>query len=51
MNAFVVSATTKIPLEDVFKGTWPLLAMDVVTLALLLAFPFLSTWLPSTMFG
>ncbi len=51
MNAFVVSATTKIPLDDVFKGTWPLLAMDVVSLAMLLAFPFLSTWLPSTMMG
>ncbi len=51
MNAFVVSATTKIPLEDVFKGTWPLLAMDVVSLGVLLAFPLLSTWLPSTMVG
>jgi len=49
MNAFVVSATTKVPLEDVFKGTWPLLGMDMVSLALLLAFPALSTWLPSTM--
>jgi len=49
MNAFVVSATTKVPLEDVFRGTWPLLAVDVVSLALLLAFPLLSTWLPSTM--
>ena len=49
MNAFVVSATTKVPLEDVFKGTWPLLAMDIATLAILLAFPALSTWLPSTM--
>ncbi|MCR4331505.1 MAG: TRAP transporter large permease subunit, partial [Sulfuricaulis sp.] len=49
MNAFVVSATTKVPLEDVFKGTWPLLATDMVSLALLLAIPALSTWLPSTM--
>lgn len=51
MNAFVVSATTKVPLEEVFKGAWPLIAVDMVSLALLLAFPFLSTWLPSTMIG
>jgi C4-dicarboxylate transporter, DctM subunit len=49
MNAFVVSATAKVPLEDVFQGTWPLLAMDLVSLTVLLAFPALSTWLPSTM--
>jgi tripartite ATP-independent transporter DctM subunit len=51
MNAYVVSATTKVPLEEVFKGTWPLLMMDLMSLALLLAFPALSTWLPSTMAG
>jgi C4-dicarboxylate transporter, DctM subunit len=51
MNAFVVSATTKVPLDEVFRGTWPLIATDVVSLILLLAFPLLSTWLPSTMMG
>jgi C4-dicarboxylate transporter DctM subunit len=51
MNVYVVSATTRVPLETVFKGTVPLLAMDVVSLALLIAFPALSTWLPSTMLG
>lgn len=51
MNAYVVSATTKVPLEEVFKGTGPLVAMDILSLAVLLAFPALSTWLPSTMIG
>lgn len=51
MNAYVVSATTKVPLDEVFRGTWPLLLMDLCSLALLLAFPALSTWLPSTMAG
>jgi len=51
MNAYVVSATTKVPLEDVFRGTGPLLATDMLALAVLLAFPALSTWLPSTMVG
>jgi tripartite ATP-independent transporter DctM subunit len=49
MNAYVVSTTSKTPLEEVFKGTGVLLAVDAITLGLLLAFPFLSTWLPSTM--
>ncbi|NYT79384.1 TRAP transporter large permease [Alcaligenaceae bacterium] len=49
MNAYVVSATTKVPLEEVFRGAAPLIGIDLLTLLLLLAFPALSTWLPSTM--
>jgi len=51
MNAYVVSATTRTPLDVVFKGTGALLLADVVTLILLLAFPILSTYLPSRMMG
>jgi tripartite ATP-independent transporter DctM subunit len=51
MNAYVVSATTKTPLDVVFRGTSMLLTMDCITLALLLAFPSLSTYLPSKMMG
>jgi C4-dicarboxylate transporter, DctM subunit len=47
MNAFIVSSTGKIPLGKVFKGSALMLACDVVTLALLLSIPALSTWLPS----
>ena len=49
MNAYVVSATSKIPLEEVFRGTGMLLSVDVLSLILLLAFPAISTWLPSMM--
>ena len=49
MNACVVSATTKISLDVVFRGTAVLLTMDCITLTLLLAFPSLSTYLPSKM--
>ncbi|KAA0911410.1 TRAP transporter large permease [Pusillimonas sp. ANT_WB101] len=49
MNAYVVSATTKVPLEEVFRGAAPLIGIDLLTLLILLAFPALSTWLPSTM--
>jgi C4-dicarboxylate transporter DctM subunit len=51
MNAFVVSATTKTPLEEVFQGTAVLLLVDGISLILLLAFPILSTYLPSRMIG
>ena len=51
MNAFVVSATTKTPLEEVFQGTAILLLVDGISLILLLSFPILSTYLPSKMIG
>jgi tripartite ATP-independent transporter DctM subunit len=37
--------------RDITKGVLPFLAADAVTLALLIAYPALSTWLPETMFG
>lgn len=49
MNAYVVSATVKAPLDQVFKGTGAMLTFEAVTLAILLAFPIISTWLPSMM--
>lgn len=51
MNAYVVSATAKIPLEEVFKGTGILLLVEFISLAILMAFPILSTYLPSMMIG
>jgi TRAP-type C4-dicarboxylate transport system permease large subunit len=50
MNAFVVNASTGIPLSDVFRGLSVMLIFEFITLILLLAFPVLSTWLPSMMF-
>lgn len=49
MNVYVVSAATRIPLTDVFRGAGPLVMVDLVTLVILLAFPAFSTWLPGTM--
>jgi len=49
MNAFVVSGQTGIPLTDVFKGVGVMLAFEMVTLTLLLAFPQISVYLPSLM--
>lgn len=49
MNAYVVSATIRVPLEQVFKGTGVMLMFEFITLCLLLAFPIIATWLPSLM--
>ena len=38
-----------IKLTDIYRGVWPLVVMQVVTLGILLAFPILSLWLPSFM--
>lgn len=51
MNAYIVSATAKVPLDEVFRGAGPLILLDCVTLCILLAFPSISTWLPGTMIG
>ena len=50
MNAYVVSASSGVPLDKVFRGVGVMLILDFITLTLLLAFPVLSTWLPSMMF-
>ena len=46
LNAFVVSAYSKIPIQDVFIGVAPHV---VAHLLILSAFPSLITWLPSTL--
>ncbi len=51
MNCYVVSASTGVPLEKVFKGTLVMLSFEMVTLAILIAFPSISTWLPSMMYA
>lgn len=51
MNAYIISATANIPLEKVFRGTGMFLVIDCVHLAILLAFPAISTWLPSKVMG
>lgn len=51
INVFVVRgiAPPHVRLEDIFKGIAWFFVMDVVTLAILVAFPQISLWLPSTM--
>ena len=50
MNVFVInSIATDIPLTRIYRGTFPFIAVDLVRLVLLCAFPILSLWLPKTL--
>jgi len=49
LNAYIVSSVSKVSLEDTFKGVGVMLLFEAVVLVILLAFPKISTWLPSLM--
>ncbi len=50
MNLFVVHAIVpEVPLQDIVRGLFWFYAADVVLLALFVAFPQISLWLPSIM--
>jgi C4-dicarboxylate transporter DctM subunit len=47
LNLFAVSGTSRIPLQDVVKGTIPFFIGDGVVLLLVIFFPEIATWLPN----
>ena len=49
MNVYVIASTTGMKLGDVFRGSYPHVIAHLLLVAVLLAFPALVTWLPSTM--
>ncbi|MBX9453646.1 MAG: TRAP transporter large permease subunit [Mesorhizobium sp.] len=49
INVFVVASTTKVPVGKVFRGVWPFVLVELIVLALLIAFPAISLWLPGRM--
>ncbi|MBC5766308.1 TRAP transporter large permease [Ramlibacter albus] len=50
MNLFVLNALLPgVGLGNIFRGCWPFVAVMIVVLGLLIAFPQLSLWLPSLM--
>ena len=52
MNLFVLSATVpNLQLQTVARGVLPFVTADIVRISLLIAFPAIATWLPTTMFG
>ena len=49
MNVFVIATMAKdIPLNTIFRGIWPFFWAQIVTLALVVAFPIIALWLPTT---
>jgi C4-dicarboxylate transporter, DctM subunit len=51
MNMFVLhTLLPDMPLRTVFRGVWPFVAADCVRLAILVAFPAISLWLPKLLF-
>jgi C4-dicarboxylate transporter, DctM subunit len=52
MNVFVIKSVIKdIDMSTIFVGVAPFIVTDLIRLALLIAFPFLATWLPLRMHG
>jgi C4-dicarboxylate transporter DctM subunit len=49
MNLFVIQGITQDKISEVIQGAWPFIMVQTVNLAILMAFPILSTWLPGTM--
>lgn len=53
LNCFILKGVVgdTIPLETIFKGIFWFLAMDVLTLAILILWPEISLWLPNQLIG
>jgi TRAP-type C4-dicarboxylate transport system permease large subunit len=50
MNLFVLNTLLpQVPTRTIFRGVLPFMAVDCVRLAILIAFPILSLWLPGHM--
>jgi len=48
VNVFVIKGIAKdVPLETIFKGVFPFLGAQIVTVAIMLRFPQIATFLPS----
>jgi len=51
INLFVLkSMQPQIPLASIMRGIMPFIVADIVKIALLVAFPIIALWLPSTMY-
>ena len=46
LNVFIVSSTTRVPARIIFRGIWPFVLTEFAILALLIAVPGFSLWLP-----
>jgi C4-dicarboxylate transporter DctM subunit len=51
MNCFVIAGVTGVPLSTVFRGIVPFFVADIFHVALLVAVPGISLFLPKMMMG
>ena len=49
LNCYIVARYADRPVTEVFQGVWPHFVAHLIALALLVAFPSISLWLPSRM--
>jgi TRAP-type C4-dicarboxylate transport system permease large subunit len=50
INVYVIKGVAKdVPLETIFQGIFPFLIADLINLAILVAFPQISLFIPNTM--
>jgi len=49
LNLFGMASVIDVPMSDIFRGVLPFIIADVVNLAVLVAFPVISTFLPGAM--
>lgn len=49
LNCYIVARYANRPVTEVFHGIWPHFVAHLIALAILVAFPILSLWLPSRM--
>ena len=49
LNCYIVARYAGRPVTEVFQGIWPHFVAHILALAILVAFPILSLWLPSRM--
>lgn len=51
LNVYIIAGVARdVPLEEVFRGVGWFLLFELITIVLLIAFPFFSTWLPMKMY-
>jgi C4-dicarboxylate transporter DctM subunit len=51
LNLFIIREAFNIPVGQLLRATLPFLAVEIVFLAILVALPHISTWLPGMMMG
>lgn len=51
INVYTIAGVAPhVPLQDIFRGIVPFIIFEIITCSLLVAFPIISTWLPSLMY-